>query len=46
MLPGDEDFSYIPTQVIAEYLAESPTMDLDGILYPSVQLPGLKSDKS
>lgn len=46
VLPGEEDFSYIPTQVIAEYLAESPTMALDGILYPSVQLSGLKSDES
>lgn len=37
VLPGEEDFSYIPTQVIAEYLADSPILNLDGILYPSVQ---------
>ena len=37
VLPGEEDFSYIPTQVIAEYLADSPMLNLDGILYPSVQ---------
>ncbi|MGV8925734.1 MAG: RES family NAD+ phosphorylase [Ewingella sp.] len=46
VLPGEEDFSYIPTQVIAEYLAESPMLALDGILYPSVQLSGTKSDES
>ncbi|AZS59312.1 MULTISPECIES: RES family NAD+ phosphorylase [Pectobacterium] len=40
VLPGEEDFRYIPTQVIAEYLADSSRFDLDGILYPSVQLPG------
>ncbi|MEI7196419.1 RES domain-containing protein [Pectobacterium versatile] len=40
VLPGEEDFSYIPTQVIAEYLAESEQLNLDGILYPSVQLDG------
>ena len=40
VLPGEEDFSYIPTQVIAEYLADPTQFDLDGILYPSVQLSG------
>ncbi len=40
VLPGEEDFSYIPTQVIAEYLADSEQLNLDGILYPSVQLDG------
>lgn len=40
MLPGEEDFSYIPTQVIAEYLADPARFNLDGILYPSVQLSG------
>ncbi|BEM07435.1 hypothetical protein SM14VA4_50070 (plasmid) [Serratia marcescens] len=40
VLPGEEDFSYIPTQVIAEYLADPEQFDLDGILYPSVQLSG------
>lgn len=40
VLPGEEDFSYIPTQVIAEYLADPSRFNLDGILYPSVQLPG------
>ncbi|UEM39914.1 MULTISPECIES: RES family NAD+ phosphorylase [Pectobacterium] len=46
VLPGDEDFSYIPTQVIAEYLADSAQLNLDGILYPSVQLAGPVADGS
>lgn len=41
VLPGEEEFRYIPTQVIAEYLADSPQLALDGILYPSVQNPEL-----
>ncbi len=45
VLPGEEDFSYIPTQVIAEYLADSARFNLDGILYPSVQLPGADQDE-
>lgn len=40
VLPGEEDFSYIPTQVIAEYLADTTQLSLDGILYPSVQESG------
>jgi hypothetical protein len=46
VLPGEEDFSYIPTQVIAEYLADPVLFDLDGILYPSVQLSGITGDNS
>jgi hypothetical protein len=46
VLPGEEDFSYIPTQVIAEYLADSTRFDLDGILYPSVQLSGTSMEDS
>lgn len=41
VLPGEEEFRYIPTQVIAEYLADSSQLALDGILYPSVQNPEL-----
>lgn len=41
VLPGEEEFRYIPTQVIAEYLADAPQLALDGILYPSVQQPAL-----
>lgn len=45
VMPGEEDFSYIPTQVIAEYLADTTRFDLDGILYPSVQLPGAEQEQ-
>ncbi|WP_240335786.1 MULTISPECIES: RES family NAD+ phosphorylase [Raoultella] len=40
VLPGEEDFDYIPTQVIAEYLADDTGLALDGMLYPSVQQSG------
>lgn len=46
VLPGEEDFSYIPTQVIAEYLADAPQLNLDGILYPSVQQSGLQPSEN
>ncbi|WP_234014015.1 RES domain-containing protein [Cronobacter dublinensis] len=46
VLPGEEEFRYIPTQVIAEYLADSPLLDLDGILYPSVQNPALPASEN
>jgi hypothetical protein len=36
VMPDDEQFSYLPTQVIADYLANS-RFKLDGIIYPSVQ---------
>ena len=36
VMPEDESFSYLPTQVIADYLANS-RFGLDGIIYPSVQ---------
>lgn len=45
VLPGEDDFSYIPAQVIAEYLADPSRFNLDGILYPSVQLPGADQDE-
>jgi hypothetical protein len=40
VLPGEEDFSYIPTQIIAEYLVDPGLCNLDRILHPSVQLSG------
>lgn len=46
VLPGEEGFSYIRTQVIAEYLAGSEKLNLDGILYPSVQLEGLMTGEN
>lgn len=36
VMPDDEQFSYLPTQVIADYLTNS-RFRLDGIIYPSVQ---------
>lgn len=45
VLPGEEEFRYIPTQVIAEYLADSSQLALDGILYPSVQNPKLSASE-
>jgi RES domain-containing protein/HEPN superfamily RES-like protein len=36
VMPDDEQFSYLPTQVIADYLANG-RIHLDGIIYPSVQ---------
>ena len=35
--PDNEPSEYLVTQVIAEYLADREDLDLDGILYPSVQ---------
>lgn len=37
VLPDAEIFEYLPTQVIAEYLASQMKPELDGILYPSAQ---------
>ena len=37
VLPDAEIFEYLPTQVIAEYLAAQVKPELDGILYPSAQ---------
>ena len=35
--PDDEPSEYLITQVVAEYLANRSDLNLDGILYPSVQ---------
>lgn len=37
VMPDDEALKYIPTQVIAEYLASLDDPTLDGMIYPSVQ---------
>lgn len=37
ILPSDELLGYLPTQVIAEYLAERSDPKIDGILYQSTQ---------
>ncbi|CAN5493987.1 RES domain-containing protein [soil metagenome] len=37
VMPDAEDFEYLVTQAMADYLADEPDLDLDGILFPSVQ---------
>ena len=37
VMPNDEPLEYLVTQVVAEFLASNSTLDLDGILYASVQ---------
>lgn len=37
VMPDAEDFEYLVTQAMADYLADHPVLDLDGILFPSVQ---------
>ena len=37
VLPNDEPFEYLPTQAIADFLATRTDLELDGIIYPSVQ---------
>jgi hypothetical protein len=37
IMPESEEHDYLITQVIADYLAMHPIMQLDGIIYPSVQ---------
>jgi len=40
VLPDDEALDYLPTQAVADFLATHPTLDLDGILFPSRQAGG------
>jgi hypothetical protein len=37
VMPDDESFDYLPTQVIADFLASKANPPLDGIIYPSIQ---------
>jgi hypothetical protein len=37
IMPSDDGFDYIVTQAIAEYLANESGLDIDGLLFPSVQ---------
>lgn len=37
ILPGDEAFGYLPTQVVADYLAQRLSPPIDGMLYRSTQ---------
>ena len=40
IMPDDEVLDYLPTQAMADFLASDAETELDGILYPSVQVPG------
>lgn len=37
VMPDSEDFEYLITQALADYLANHPDLNLDGIIFPSVQ---------
>jgi hypothetical protein len=37
-MPGLESTDYLPTQVVAEYLAAHPDMQLDGVMFTSSQI--------
>lgn len=39
VMPDSADLGYLITQAIADYLATNETLNLDGILFPSVQVP-------
>ena len=38
VMPHDESSDYLPTQVVAEYLASRSDFNFDGIIFPSVQV--------
>jgi hypothetical protein len=40
VMPSDEDFQYLPTQAVAEYLSEKIEPRLDGLIFPSSQRDG------
>lgn len=40
VMPDDEQFEYLPTQAIADFLATESKPALDGIIFPSVQVAG------
>lgn len=37
ILPDDEEFGYLPTQAVSEYISEKVNAPIDGIIYPSTQ---------
>jgi hypothetical protein len=39
VMPENADQGYLITQAIADYLATNEALNLDGILFPSVQVP-------
>lgn len=40
VMPDDEAFEYLPTQAVADFLATSKKLQVDGIAFPSVQAAG------
>ena len=40
VMPTDEDYQYLPTQAVAEYLSENMKPRLDGLIFPSSQRDG------
>jgi hypothetical protein len=40
VMPDDQDFDYLPTQAIADFLATQNQPRIDGIMFPSVQVAG------
>lgn len=40
IMPGSEELDYLPTQAVADYLADREDLELDGILFPSSQRRG------
>jgi hypothetical protein len=41
VMPDDEAFDYLITQAIADFLANDPITNIDGIIFPSVQAAGI-----
>jgi hypothetical protein len=41
VMPDDEKFEYLTTQAVADFLATTSKMQIDGILFPSVQMGGV-----
>jgi hypothetical protein len=40
VMPDNEAFDYLATQAIADFLANEPAINIDGIIFPSVQVAG------
>ncbi|MBY2942808.1 RES family NAD+ phosphorylase [Rhizobium leguminosarum] len=44
IMPDDQEFDYLPTQAVADFLATETVTPLDGIIFPSVQVAGGKQN--
>jgi len=40
VMPDDESMEYLITQAIADFLSSAPDLNIDGIIFPSVQVAG------